>query len=456
MRAKKCFPVRKSLSATRVWLAGCVLMLGCLGISGAWAQALNHITVADALAGGPHPGDAFKIWNVCNAIGATETTSAPQTISIPEAAQQGDLLGDWIPISLPGWRCHRFYLVGSNGTGLQLPICGGQSTCYVDGSLTYMRHWLEGYIRPTDAIQEGTLNSEGHPYRVFRHPAWTGTHPMAHFGFIIRWSANINGQYLERPVSADAPDPTGVFGLQEWGPSRDAIVPSQNPFNSNDYQVTDVTAAFRLVLLAPGSDNIVNSDGNTFPITRGLRSGMDNCAEFVSLPAPCIFSDSGTFNSFTYHAVVNIRHSMPTCTTDDVTVKFDTLTVDQFPQPGSVAGLRPFTVELKNCSSAIRRNVGYKLFAASSGPPSPDPAMGLIPLNQSQSTATGVDVQVLDEYQNPHPLDELRTIYTWGGPGSPVVTGLQIPLHAQLRRRGAAPVTGGNYRAAATLVIQYP
>jgi len=278
---------------------------------------------------------------------------------------------------------------------------------------------------------------------------------MAPFGFIVRWSANINGDNLERPLSTDTPDPTGVFGLQEWGPSVDVIVPSQHTFNNDDYQITDVTAAFRLVLLDASPANVNHSDGNTFYITQGLKSGMDNCAEFYTLVAPCIFSDSGTFNSFSYQALVNIRRSMPTCTAEDVTVTFDPLVVDQFPQPGSVAGLRPFTVELKNCTHVF--NVGYKLFAASSGPPSPDPAMGLIPMNQSQSTATGVDVQVLDGNQDPHPLDELRMIYTWSGMGPPpVVPSLQIPLYAQLRRRGPPPVTAGDYKAAATVVIQYP
>jgi len=455
MSSKQSFPLLKALSAARAWLAGCVLMLGCLGISGAWAQALPQITMLDSLAGGPHPGDGFKIWNVCDAIGATETTSTAQTITIFPNAQQGDLLHDWIPISLPGWRCHRYYQVGSNGTGLQLPICGGQSTCYVDGVLTYMRHWLEGYLSPAHAVQAGTVNSDGHSYRVFQNPAWTGSHPMAPFGFIVRWSANINGDDLERPVSTEAPDPTGVFGLQEWGPSVDTIVPSQHTFNNNDYQITEVTAAFRLVLLDASPANVNNSDGNLFYITQGLRSGMDNCAQFYTLSAPCIFSDSGTFNSFSYQALVNIQRSMPTCTAEDVTVTFDTLVTDQFPQQGSVAGLRPFTVELKNCTHAF--NIGYKLLAATSGPPSPDPTLGLIPLNQGQSTATGMDVQVLDDNQDPHPLDDLRIIYSWSGQGPPpAVPSLQIPLYAQLRRRGAPLVTPGHYTAAATVVIEYP
>jgi len=456
MAAKNDSRVCAALFAAWGRLVVLVLALGCTGLNGAWAQALTQITMGDSILQGPHPGNSFKIWNDCPNIGPATTTSAAQTINIPATAQQGELLNDWIEIISPGWSCHRYYLVGNESSSLPLPVCNGANQCWLDGHMTLLRHWLEGNIYPTIAEPAGSVLSDGQLYRVFKNPAWNGAHPMAGFGFIVKWSANVNGTLLSRPLTTDAPDPLDVFGLQEWGPSVETIVPSQDTFNHNDYLVSDVSAAFRLVLLAPDTDAIQSSIGNLFPITSLLRLGMDNCAEFVTWTAPCILSQNSSFTHvYSYHANVSIRHSMPTCTVDNVLVPLPDLTINQLSQAGDVAGLTPFMIELKNCASAFRHHVVYKLSAASSGPPSPDPGNGLVPLNPAESSASGVDVQILDQAQLPHPLDTFRTAYTWGGTGSPSVNTLQIPLYAQLIRSGSAPLVGGTYKAAARFVFQY-
>jgi len=443
--------------AARLVAAGCAWILGCAGGHGAWAQALEGTELERLeVTMGYQPSSETQIRSQCSALGATSMASA-YTLNIPEMAQRGDLLSEWIPLTLPGWSCKRIMGIGGTAPGdlpPYAPECNNLSSkCNADGYMTKLRHWLRGNI-PNAQVYDKVV-SDGEAYHVIRRSDWVPPHPMAGLGFIVKWEADVMGTPLTRVIGPGYPENLSPAFLHNYAPTADAIHPSQGPFNNNNYLVTDARVSYRMVLLDANTEAIYNSDGNAFTLTQAFSLGGDHCGWGVFLPCELNYSSfSNAF--FEYTALLNLRRIMPTCSTDNVLVQFPPLSVTQFAQDNAANGLTAFALELKNCSSALRNNVVYRLSAAPSGPPSPDPGNGLIPLDPMESTASGVDVQILDDNQAALALDTFHTAYTWGGPGSPQVTHLHIPLYAHVRRRGSTPVTGGEFKAAATFVMQYP
>jgi len=432
----------------------CGLVLGVVGAVAAsdFRTNLQKLTASHGVGEFQH----ISIESLCN-HSTPQVDSGLETIEVPVTAGPDDLLGDWIVLSHPGWSCFRQFRYGFPGNTQALPLCAdpmhlNKNTCYPPLETT-LRHWLHGYVSESQYVKD--ISVEGATYSVYRGSSWSGAHPMAGLGFILKYEANIAGNTLIFPI--DVPSATGPLGTFNYGPyvsitHQNQILPSGSLNTGANYSVSDAKVSFRMVLIADSPDNIKNSDNNDFLVTYYFTLGVDNCGWHMVETFCVQASNMGGGTHFYAH--LNIRHAAPTCDTPSVTVPMPTVPLTEFTATNAVSAhsQSPFTIKLINCSYAIRRNVSYSL-SASSGT-SPDPSIGLVPLAGS-SAAAGVDVQILDGNKTPLPLDTFHSAYAWA-PGNPAISSLDINLYAQLRRRGDETVTPGPYEAAATVVIQYP
>jgi len=456
IQVKRLFKPR--LFVFSVWGLVCGLVLGVAGTVEAQTAFVAPISKSYATYGNFSNNDYIDVQSDCNhgsGLFAPPLIYAG-TIEITESANQNSAIGPWMEITHPGWSCRRtFWYHSAYFPPTPLPECAAypndpdnptDTHCYPQVS-TRTRHWLTGII-PASFVYVQELAVDGDMYSVYRGSDWTGSHNLAGLGFVVKWEAVVTGTPVVLPVNFKA---TGEFYTR--GPTVEVVWENQlglygSPIGSN-YDVTDAKLSFRMILLAEGAESIKNSDGNIFVVTRRLNLGADNCQPDPNKPN-CNAGSIATNQAIDVQANLNIRHQNPTCTAENLTVPMGSIPLTLFLTANAVGGETFFEIKL-TCPRVIRRNVDYSL-SASSGT-SPNPNLGLVPL-ASSSTATGVDVQILDASKIALELDTFHSAYTWA-PGHTPVSEVKVPLYAQLRRKGNDTVTPGAYTAAATVLIQY-
>jgi len=434
------------------------LLLGVAGKVQAQAPYISpvtksHVTFGDS--GFTTYLDFSYISDDCHHNGSTSLTYSGD-IEIPATANQNDPVGSWMEYYPDDWTCRRQFFYATTVPSMPvIPECGvygnNLTGCWPQIN-TRLRHWLDGSVPAFTGYQvAGSVSIDGVTYTVYRKADWTGSHAMAGLGFVVRWETTINGTPYELPIDVGYAGDVYRRGVPVeviWPNNHDAVygIPNSNP----PWYATNTKISFRMVLLDPGPENIQNSDNNDFYVTQKLNLARDHCQPKPNWPI-CEQTSQWSLEMIDFKANLNIRHQNPTCTAENLVVPMGNIPLTSFLTANAIGGETFFEIKL-TCPRVIRRNMDYSL-SASSGT-SPNPNIGLVPLAGS-STATGVDVQILDASKTALALDTFHSAYTWA-PGHTPVSEVKIPLYAQLRRKGNDTVMPGGYTAAATVLIQYP
>ena len=313
------------------------------------------------------------------------------TVSPGRDAAPGDLIGSWTQASAsPAWTCYRTST--SNGV-IHLGI---------SGYAPYTRY--------------GNITVDGQNFAIYQSAVKEG------LGYIARWRTSYNGQTSPWQLLTGA---TGVWTPPEtlYGPIE---YDNETRFAINiEVQVHFVKTGNNLT-----AGNVAPFDPIYIQPYRSLNGGAQiNQGPYRIAQVNGLGVSAGG-----------------TCTTPDVSVSFQTVSISSFTGIGSTAGVTPFNLLFNNCPPGLE-NIGYTFSPTTS---IADASQGVITPDAS-STASGIGIQVMTDADTPI---QYGTIYNLENYDPLNTSSYSVPLKAALYQTDST-VSAGKVKGAVTFTMIY-
>lgn len=172
----------------------------------------------------------------------------------------------------------------------------------------------------------------------------------------------------------------------------------------------------------------------------------------AKIPAGVIGAfQAGTLRPFTLETT-GMSLVVPSCETPDVIVDMGSYDLSEFSDKNSNSTPRRFNIKLNNCPAGIKK-VNYR-FATTAAAPAIDSNQGVISLN-SNSTASGIALQILDSKQDPINLNLTHVFNDYNNSGG----SFEIPLFARYYKKketyGDASIKAGSANSEVIFIMSY-
>lgn len=330
------------------------------------------------------------------------------TIVVGRDAEAGDLVGQWMTYS------------DSSAFGCRFTTAIGET---VDVGVA---------ATPQQTLRSTVSADDGNTYAVF---AGTNYYSLG-LGYIVRWRTVYDGETTEWQVLTS-----------DEKQSSSETLGTISGTSSDDYWLVGLEVQVHYVMLSSSlaSGTVTVASGDM------VRFNVDGSGTVTTLLVTSSYSyeDDVTSNDrkiMTQEASTLTIESGGTCTTPDVAVELPTVTLDTFTGIGTTAALQSFELDFQDCPAGLN-SVGYSFSAVTSVL---DADNGVLELD-SNSTATGFGIQVMDEDSTPLVFE---SVYSLDSYDSSAEASYTVPLQAAIYQTEST-VTAGELSTSLTFTLEY-